>query len=654
LLVGDYCKLATGFLGDPMTHSTSTTAGKCLRRGTFRMSLVVLLIAALSHPDVNHARGGEPKEKRSKLDRVLQKAAATGDTSQQRVIVRARDGRRSAVAELLKKHGDRIESEHRRLDSFTATVHGDDLLALERDPDVRAVSVDAVITADRVMQEVGQEDQQIENLLVSALGLSDTAYDGDKIGIAVIDSGLEKSDDLSGGRADRFFDFTADGRAAHPYDDYGHGTHVATLIAGRGKNSERDVQVLEDGKLHRTKLALYRGLAPKARIISLKVLDSTGAGYTSSVLRALEFAIENRDKLKIDIVNLSLGHPVYESPETDPLVRAVEDAVRAGLVVVASAGNNGLNQETGLVGYAGITSPGNAPSAITVGAMDTHDTDDRGDDTVAPYSSRGPAWYSGLAKPDLVAPGHRLVAVGAYRGSLYERYSERRVWGRSADKKARYLRLSGTSMAAAVTSGVVALMLEANREAYETPLTPNTVKAILEYTALPLTSADPLTQGAGGLNGGGAVLLAEAIDPGRPIGDSWLSRPSSRGPSSTGNRSAGPKPSSGATRSSGGTLCSRTSWHGDKPSSGARRSFGEPQWFGATPIWSGTTRTSGARLWFGGRVCLALPMAAAFLDRTPWFGGPWINSFSGRTRTRRETRTRRRSCRSLKEKGISS
>ena len=148
---------------------------------------------------------------------------------------------------------------------------------------------------------------RVENVLVSALGLSDSAYDGDKVGIAVIDSGLEKSGDLSGGRADRFFDFTSDGKAGHPYDDYGHGTHVATLIAGEGKESEREAEVLENGRLHRSKFRSYRGVAPKARIISLKVLDRNGAGFTSSVLRALEFVVENREKLKIDIVNLSLG-----------------------------------------------------------------------------------------------------------------------------------------------------------------------------------------------------------------------------------------------------------------------------------------------------------------------------------------------------------
>ena len=97
--------------------------------------------------------------------------------------------------------------------------------------------------------------------------------------------------------------------------------------------------------------------------------------------------------------------------------------------------------------------------------------------------------------------------------------------GRNGDKKARYLRLSGTSMAAAVTSGVVALMIQANREGHEAPLTPNAVKAILEYSALPLAAVDPLTQGAGGLNGAGAVLLAETIDPQRAVGAWWMTAP---------------------------------------------------------------------------------------------------------------------------------
>ena len=238
-----------------------------------------------------HSGGSKPKP--SKLDRVLRKAAANGDTSLKRVIVRARAGRASSLADRLKKHGDRIEANHRRLESLTAEVHGEDLLALEADPDVEAVSIDAVIKADSMVQDGEGDDDQLENVLISALGLADTPYDGDKVGIAVIDSGLERSEDLSGGRADRFFDFTADGRAGHPYDDYGHGTHVATLIAGKGKDSEIDVDELEDGKLHRTKVALYRGIAPKARIISLKVLDRDGAGLYE--LRAARSRVCHRE-----------------------------------------------------------------------------------------------------------------------------------------------------------------------------------------------------------------------------------------------------------------------------------------------------------------------------------------------------------------------
>ena len=111
------------------------------------------------YPAVNHAGGGAPKEKPTKLDKVLRKAADAGDKSAQRVIVRTRKGHTSAVADRLKKHGDRVESEHRRLNSFTATVHGDDLRALEADPDIEGLSVDAIIAADGVAPDTGQSER---------------------------------------------------------------------------------------------------------------------------------------------------------------------------------------------------------------------------------------------------------------------------------------------------------------------------------------------------------------------------------------------------------------------------------------------------------------------------------------------------------------
>ncbi len=101
--------------------------------------------------------------------------------------------------------------------------------------------------------------------------------------------------------------------------------------------------------------------------VSLRVLNNTGSGSTSHVINAIQWAVANRTTYGIDVINLSLGHPIFEPAATDPLVQAVEAAVRAGIVVVTSAGNMGKNPVTGQVGYAGISSPGNAPSAITAG-----------------------------------------------------------------------------------------------------------------------------------------------------------------------------------------------------------------------------------------------------------------------------------------------
>jgi serine protease AprX len=256
----------------------------------------------------------------------------------------------------------------------------------------------------------------------------------------------------------------------------------------------------------------------------MKVLDSNGMGRTSDVIRALEFAVANRRVLDIDVINLSLGHPVFEPAASDPLVQAVEAAVRAGIVVVTAAGNVGTNEETGQLGYAGITSPGNAPSAITAGALDDLGTVRRDDDRVAAYSSRGPTWYDALAKPDLVAPGHRLVSDASRTSTLYQSYPDLRVGP-------NHLRLSGTSMAAAATAGAAALVLEANRALNGYPaavrLGPNGVRAILEFTAVQISTAsgvayDTLEQGAGGLNAGGAIELARRLDTSVNIRSWWL------------------------------------------------------------------------------------------------------------------------------------
>ena len=278
------------------------------------------------------------------------------------------------------------------------------------DPDVLGVSVDAPVSSassktsqqttsltavtktesSTLTHKTWLSSHLATTLGVDALVIDGELVDGKKVGVAIIDSGIAPTGDYG---IAAFVDFV-NGRTDGPYDDFGHGTHVAGLIASSGVALQRRVSRRGAGR----------------RLIGLKVLDAHGSGLTSTVLAALDYAIVNKAKLGIDVLNLSLGHVIDEPAATDPLVQAVERATAAGLVVVVSAGNYGTNPDTGVTGYAGITSPGNAPSAITVGALDTKLTLTRTDDEVTAYSSRGPTWYDGLAKPDLVAPGHHLTS----------------------------------------------------------------------------------------------------------------------------------------------------------------------------------------------------------------------------------------------------
>ena len=181
---------------------------------------------------------------------------------------------------------------------------------------------------------------------------------------------------------------------------------------------------------------------------------------------------------------------------------------------MAAAGNRGKNAK-GQIQYGGITAPGNAPWVLTVGASSTNGTPDRGDDTIANFSSRGPSYLDYAAKPDLLAPGHGTVSLADPLSAFYTTQGAISDRGALSTAFKPYLTLSGTSMAAPVVAGTVALMLQANPS-----LTPNVVKAILQYTAQEYPGYDALTQGAGFLNAVGAVRLAHffaTARPGQPI-----------------------------------------------------------------------------------------------------------------------------------------
>jgi serine protease AprX len=352
------------------------------------------------------------------------------------------------------------------------------------------------ISFDRPIKVMGHVETTTGADQVRGYGTKATGgIDGSDIGIAVLDSGINRGHKSIAGRVFADVDFTREGSG----DDYGHGTFVASVAAG------------DDSIAH----GAYTGIAPKAKIINVKVLNSKGEGSTSSAIAGIDWCIKNKSKYNIRVMNLSFGTVAVDSYRNDPLCQAVRRAVNAGIVVCVAAGNAGKDEKGNKV-YGTIHSPGIEPSAITVGAANTFGTDVRTDDVIASYSSRGPTrgyyrdasgvkHYDNLIKPDIVAPGNRIIDAEADRCNLVKQYPQMDAKV-SSNSNARMMYMSGTSVATPVVAGAAALILERNPS-----LTPNLVKAVLEYTAQPLVGFNTFEQGAGEVNIEGAVRLAGSI-----------------------------------------------------------------------------------------------------------------------------------------------
>ncbi len=309
---------------------------------------------------------------------------------------------------------------------------------------------------------------------INAPAAWNSGWDGSGIGVAVVDSGISSDADLNGKGSGQRVTYKQDFIGGDGSDHYGHGEHVAGIIGGNGNNSECS-------KCTRK----LKGMAPDANLINLRVLDQNGEGTDSGIISAIETAIALKKTHNIRVINLSLGRPVFESYKQDPLCLAVEAAWKAGIVVVVAAGNDGRDNTAGNDGYGTITSPGNDPYVITVGAMKTMGTYDRSDDLIASYSSKGPTLIDNIVKPDIVAPGNKVVSILAPGSiTLASEYPQNLIpvsyydGSTSGVLSSQYYMLSGTSMAAAVVSGAVADLLEA-----QPFLTPDQVKARLMKTA---------------------------------------------------------------------------------------------------------------------------------------------------------------------------
>lgn len=519
----------------------------------------------------------------SKISPDLQNSSST---SQQRVVVQYAPGTQLSCNGLLGllgcvlndvvKLGGAILGQLPIVNGLVASLDHNGIVALSNQPNVVYISKDRPLAPffDNAAPAVNAQAAWNSNLT------------GSGIGVALIDSGVNAHPDLL---TTGFVPFSrvvynqsfvaGDSSTA---DAYGHGTHIAGLIAGDGLSSTGFI-------FSQT----FKGIAPGANIVNLRVLDANGSGTDSQVIAAISQAISLKSKYNIKVINLSLGRGVFESYKLDPLCQAVEKAWKNGIVVVVAAGNNGRYLPT--AGYATVTSPGNDPYALTVGAMKPMGTPERADDLIASYSSKGPTLIDHVVKPDLVAPGNLLVSTETSNTTLFKTEPANRVpysayiYGGPSSASNFYFELSGTSMATGVVSGAVADLLQAH------PLmTPDQVKARLMKTAsktFPTTSS--VYDAASGITytshydiftvGAGYADLAAALASTELSSGAAIS-PTAVYDSNTGNVSLTSDPSS-----AWGT---KQAWSGPAV-------WGNTQFVGGSAIMWGANSTSGSAIMWG-------------------------------------------------------
>jgi serine protease AprX len=297
----------------------------------------------------------------------------------------------------------------------------------------------------------------LKNVYNSAIGAdrlwneSPKYLQGQGVGVAVVDSGIEYTGDLYTEMGQLRVSASIqvnNGYNQNIFDQYGHGLHVAGIIGGNGRSLN----------------GAYIGVAPKVNLINVKVSDEVGAANASNVVAGLQWINDNRDRYNIKVVNLSLNSSVAESYHTNPLNAAVEILWFNKITVVVSSGNIGKNA---------LYPPANDPFVITVGATDDRGTLSTGDDVLASYSGYGQT-NDGFQKPDLVAPGTNIVSLGSSGATVLAQQHPDHIVSNG------YFRMSGTSMSAPMVSGAVALLLQS-----EPNLTPDQVKYRLMATARP-------------------------------------------------------------------------------------------------------------------------------------------------------------------------
>ena len=401
------------------------------------LALIVGLVGPAALPGIAKTVHAHP---------LLQQLAAANPDALIAVIVQKAEASDRAE-QLAKSLGGAITRDLRIINAFAAEMTAEAALELAASPAVRWVSLDASL--EQAGKPAPAPAPVTNNTYLETLGvrnLWNMGVNGTGIGVAVIDSGITNSLDVPLKRSATF-----NPNSMSTQDYYGHGTHIGGIVAGTG--------ALSAGK--------FMGVAPGVNLISLKVCDETGMAYESDVVAAMQWILGNRAQYNIRVVNLSLNSTVQQSYHTSPLDAAAEILWFNGFVVVASACTASPNTPIDLIKAA----PANDPFIIVVGATDEKGTSAYTDDTAADFGAYG-VTGEGFIKPDIFAPGANIISVLSGQSSWDETAPDRVVDG-------TYFRLSGTSMAAPMVTGTVALLLQD-----EPNLTPDQVK----YRLLKATS----------------------------------------------------------------------------------------------------------------------------------------------------------------------
>jgi serine protease AprX len=385
------------------------------------------------------------------------------------VVVVAEPGRVEAAQRLVERAGGDAGREIELISGFAAEVPERALPRLRRAAAVRLVARDARMTVS-ASQSPAQAIAASAAAFAGGAGLAPLdalGADGAGVGVALIDTGVVPVAGFGdGGRLVHGPDFSEErsNRWLANLDTFGHGTHLAGIIAGRDPFTG------------------VTGVAPRARVVNVKVAGADGETSLLRVLAALDWVRRNAADMNIRVVNLSLGIDEPEGYERSPLAWASEQLWRSGIVVVAAAGNHGTAARR-------LDLPAGDPYVLAVGATDTYGTPDPADDRVAPFSSR-----DAVRPPDVVAPGAGIVSARVPGSALDREFPQARVGS-------YYFRGSGTSQAAALVSGVVARLLGARPE-----LTPDQLKALVIAGAVDLPDPRP-ADGAGRIDAGRSAAL---------------------------------------------------------------------------------------------------------------------------------------------------